>query len=393
MKITQNSTVCFVILFVFFAINLKGQEIKNEGYVINGTVKGIDSGIVRMISRDRKSVYDSSTIVKGKFSMKGKIGMPERMVFNFSPGNWSFQAFVEDTVLTLSIDTTGAEHYDNGHDKWALIWDIDEAGSSISDVYTKYNKETNQKYYLNVCLSLRKKLSAVKGNKDAEFKVKQEIDSVGNLLFASEKTWIESFTGQYPTSIAGAYLFYEYYQSSNKVSLTCLDSTLNRFSGVATSSFYYKELAGTASKLKKIQPDRLAPNFTLLKKDKSPFTLSSLRGKYVLIDFWASWCIPCRKAIPQWKVAYAKYKHKGLMIVSVSDDRKENDWIRALNKEQMPWVQVVDKFPDEVQPALAGELYGTKSIPFYVLLDKEGKVIISSNEEKVMREKIEEILH
>lgn len=378
------------LLVLLFAINAKGQQIKNDRYLINGTIKGIDSGIVRMLSANGNSVLDSSVIVKAKFSMQGKIDLPERRLFTISPGTWSFRAFVENTSIVLHIDTVGAEHYGKGNNKWALIWEIEEIGSALANVYTKYKNETNQEYYVSIISSLRKKLKAA-GNAEAASKVKQEMDSVSNLLLANQKVWIENYISQYPSSVEGVYLFNEYYQSSSGRSLSYLDSILNKFSGLATSSVYYKELADIAINLKNTQPNSLAPDFTLLKRDKSRFTLSSTRGNYTLIDFWASWCVPCRKAIPSWKEVYAKYKSKGLTIVSVSNDRKWDNWTKALNKEQMPWVQVIDEFSSENEPALVAELFGSKMLPFYVLLNKEGKVVLASEEKEIMRKKIEEI--
>jgi thiol-disulfide isomerase/thioredoxin len=377
--------------------NANGQQFKREGYLISGAIKGIDSGRVRMLSANGSSILDSALIVRGKFSMQGKIGMPERLLFNISPGNWNFRAFVEDTSIKLFVDTTGAQHQGKGTNKWALIWEIEETGSAIADVYTQYKKETNQKYYVSIISSLREKLKAVKGNTDAEAKVTREMDSVNNLLLASQKAWIESYIHQYPSSIAGVYLFneyfqtYQYYQPSPDISFSYLDSILNRFSEVATTSVYYKELSDKANNLRSIQPGNLAPDFTLLQRDKSKFTLSSTRGKYTLIDFWASWCVPCRRAIPLWKEVYDKYNNKEFTIVGVSSDRRWNDWINALKKEQMPWVQVIDEFPNESDPALVTKSFGTNGLPFYVLLDKEGKVIVSSNDKDVVKEKIEEI--
>jgi thiol-disulfide isomerase/thioredoxin len=393
MKKVQNLTAYFFILFVLLTITAKGQQVKSDGYLISGTLKGIDSGIIRMSSTTGDSVLDSSIIVKGKFFMQGKIGTPERMLFTISPGNWNFRAFVENSRIKFFIDTAGAEHYGKGSNKWALIWKIKETGSGLCDVYEQYKKETNLQYYSSIFSSLNGKLKAVKGDKVATTRVEHEMDSVKNLVLPRLKSWIENYISQHPSSIAGVYLFNEYYQTSmdSSLSLSYLDSILNRFSGAATSSIYYKQLADKVINLKNIQPNSLAPDFTLQKRDKSTFTLSSTRRNFTLIDFWASWCVPCRKAIPAWKEVYAQYKDKGLVIVSVSNDRDWNEWIKALNNEQMPWIQVIDEFPAEDQPAVVAELYPSITIPFYVLLDKEGKVILASGEEDIMRKKIEEV--
>ena len=388
MKRIRNVTIC---LFLLFASDANGQQIKSEGYLINGTIKGIDSGIVRMLSHNGDSVLDSSIIINGKFSMQGKIGTPERMLFSISPGNWSFMAFVEDTIITLFIDTARAKHYGKGANKWALIWTIKETGSNLANVYANYERETNQNYYKSLIFSLSEKLKAIKNNLFEQSNLKHKIDSVTNQILSQQKLWIENYIDQYPSSVAGVYLFYEHYQSLSDGSFFYLDSVLNKFSGFARSSVYYKELTDIAINLKNSQVNSFAPDFTLLKRDKSKFSLSSTRGNYRLIDFWASWCVPCRKAIPAWKEVYAKYKCKGLTIVSVSGDRDWDDWIEALDKEQMPWVQLIDEFPSKNEQAFVAELFGVKQLPFYILIDNEGKVIHTSDSEDEMRKRIEEI--
>ena len=111
----------------------------------------------------------------------------------------------------------------------------------------------------------------------------------------------------------------------------------------------------------------------------------------MMIDFWASWCHPCREAIPHWKEVYQKYHDKGFDIVSVSDDSQWSNWKKAMDVEKMPWKQVCDEFPVKNMPARVGSLYMTKYIPFYVLLDKEGKILVYSGKEEDIDNKLKEI--
>ncbi|HEY8660281.1 MAG TPA: TlpA disulfide reductase family protein [Hanamia sp.] len=381
-------------ILVFFclicATSGNAQSLKQKEYLIKGEIKGIDSGTIRM---SNSNVLDSSIILNGKFSLKGSIGFPERMLFNISPGNWNFRAFVEDTTITLFIDTAGARHYGHGINKWALIWEIQETGSKLSDVYSKYTTETNVKNYSSVISSLNERLNSGKGNADVASHLEHEIDSVKTLALSGQKVWIENYINQYPASVAGVYLFNNFYESaSTDISLAYLQSTLDKFSGLAKASVYYKQLYKAAADLALLQINKMALDFTLLKRDKTKFTLSSTRGGYTLIDFWASWCAPCRRAIPNWKKVYGKYHKKGFNIISVADDRNLSDWEQALVKEQMPWIQVIDNFPNKNEPAVVTELYGIKSIPYYVLIDKDGRIILSTNDESAIQRKIEEIL-
>jgi thiol-disulfide isomerase/thioredoxin len=112
------------------------------------------------------------------------------------------------------------------------------------------------------------------------------------------------------------------------------EGMLKKFIGHARSSYY--QSVGLACKLMAVQPRSEAPDFTLLKRDSSRFTLSSTRGRYIMIDFWASWCNPCRRAIPHRKKVNEKYHDKGFDMVSVSIDALWSDWFKALDKEQIP---------------------------------------------------------
>lgn len=113
-----------------------------------------------------------------------------------------------------------------------------------------------------------------------------------------------------------------------------------------------------------------APEFTFLNEKGRTVSINKLKGKIIVLDFWASWCGPCRKEIPNMKKYYAEYKTKGVYFLSVSIDAKKDDWTKALKEEHMLWMQ--GWTPDSGKSVL--KTYQFNGIPFIILIDKEGKI-------------------
>ncbi len=374
-----------IIYLILFSFQAYAQNAKSPVYIINGRITGVDLGIIYTLSPDN-NVTDSAAIVKGNFILNGKLDLPERKVFRIKPGNWEFPAFVDAPHITFDIDTLGAEHYYSGGKDYPVIRQIKETGSPLADVYAINRRETGQDDYI----SLSRKLKFA--SKDSAAYINNKIDAIAKAFPEKQKFWVENYVRQNPTSIQGIYIFQEYYNQLRDTSPIYLRSMIGQFSGPAKASFHYKTLMNKLSRLENVQVGKLAPDFTLLKRDKHKFTLTATRGSVVMLDFWASWCVPCRAAIPNWKKVYAKYHRKGFNIISIADDRKWGDWVKALDQEKMPWTQIIDEFPSKTAPAIVSGLYGTQTIPYYVLIDKKGKIVIASGDEHAVTKKIEETL-
>jgi peroxiredoxin len=137
------------------------------------------------------------------------------------------------------------------------------------------------------------------------------------------------------------------------------------------------------------QPPRIgtvAPEIKLKNQYDSTISLSSFRGKVVLLDFWASWCGPCRVANKHLVKLYAKYKEKGFEIVGISNDYTKSEWVDAIKKDKITWTQVLD------EGGLVSNKWYISYLPISFLLDKEGKIVAVELKEKALEEKLKELL-
>ena len=131
-----------------------------------------------------------------------------------------------------------------------------------------------------------------------------------------------------------------------------------------------------------------APDIALPNPNGTVRKLSDLRGKVVLIDFWASWCKPCRRENPNVVRMYNKYKNRGFEIYGVSLDRNKTAWVNAIRQDNLGWIHVSDlKFWNSA----AAQLYRVRSIPFTVLVDENGKIIAKNLRGQALEQKLEEI--
>ncbi|MBS1563300.1 MAG: TlpA family protein disulfide reductase, partial [Bacteroidetes bacterium] len=133
-----------------------------------------------------------------------------------------------------------------------------------------------------------------------------------------------------------------------------------------------KEYGELLKKLSGLLPGAVLPDFSAPDTDGKTVRLSSLRGKYVLVDFWASWCIPCRKEFPHLKKAYAKYKDKNFEIVGYSIDNDKSLWVSAVENDDTPWIQL--SLLKGVDDPIARQ-YEVHGVPENWLLDPTGKII------------------
>lgn len=188
-------------------------------------------------------------------------------------------------------------------------------------------------------------------------------------LSAERESFVQTWILQHPESYVSAFVIaLNYLKQPQAETLVPLFQPLAQ---TVKDSYYGKVVGENVNRLESLMIGKIAPDFSQNDSNGATISLSSLKGKYVLIDFWASWCGPCRVENPNLVRTYERFKNK-LTILGVSLDQKKDPWLKAIQDDQLNWLQVSDLKGWGNEVALR---YGVRSIPANFLLDPEGKII------------------
>jgi len=381
-----------VSLFICLTVMLAACETKKDSFTVSGTLRNPASKVVYIeetnIATGEKQIKDSATISdNGKFSMN--VETTEEGVYNLRMQNEAAQfATIINDGSKINIEADFSKRYDFYNVSGSA------ASKSIQDYLAKVNELQREKFNYLVQAD-----SIIKNNGDsvlAQSLVKKETDIINQLKTYTLQTVQKA--DKAPLALFVLATYQEMARNPNyrmngftaEELIGMLDEMITKFPGRA-------DLAGIKKSVEAQIPKALwvgkqAPEISLPDTQGREVTLSSFRGKYVLVDFWASWCGPCRRENPNVVEAFNKFKSKNFTILGVSLDRpgQKDNWLKAIKDDNLTWTHISDlKFwQSEVVP-----LYNVQSIPFNVLVDPQGKVIAENLRGDALGQTLQQVLN
>ncbi|MFV0344954.1 MAG: redoxin family protein [Bacteroidales bacterium] len=363
-------------LLALVMISCQDQAPSNK-YTINGTIVGAKSDKVYLntLNDDRELiVIDSAQISEGKFTFEDTCSTLELVYLTTSQKGRPFVSlFLPPGVITVTADLSIPSNNTSiqGGEANNLL-------SAVNDKYQSFVVERNK---------LANEYRTAQQDKD-ESRMEEIVDEIEGKADALGAYLADSLKLLYNDNPATPHIILSYGENMG-LEYEDFKGVYDLLSDNVKNSKYGLKLNEKLEKLAKVQVGAVAPDFTLNTPDGEPIKLSSLRGKYILLDFWASWCGPCRAENPNVVKAYNKYKGKKFDILGVSLDNDKEKWLKAIEDDKLTWHHVSDLKGWENE---ASQMYSVRGIPTNFLLDSEGKIVATNLRGEDLEKKLAELL-
>jgi thiol-disulfide isomerase/thioredoxin len=358
-----------ILLALLAIVSVSWQQLRApKEFVLKGNVQGFADSIVFLTyGTFNNTKIDSVKVKNGQFVFKGAVGEPlQGMLFSRN-----YRLRIDLYVESGPISITGSID---------ALDDLKVAGSPVVNEYEVFNKQimANRKRVNNI---FTEAYNAKQAGDTAKAK---QLEADGNKWYAYEYEMRKEYIRQHPSSPISVRELQMYVNNKTLEESTKMYEALDP---KVKASEQGKELTERITLLNKILTGKSALAFTQSDVNGNPVTLASFKGKYVLLEFWASWCGPCRAENPNLLKQKEVFGDK-FSILGVSLDKTKDPWVQAIAKDGLTWTQVSDLKGWNNQIAV---LYGVKAVPANFLIDPNGVIIAQDLRGEALNKKLKEL--
>ncbi len=363
----RNSLLFLFVALIFAACNHSGKE---NAYTVNIRFNPSFRGKVRLLARERGAwkLIDSTQVENDRAIFTGSISSPEVYYLQLQGISGYQPVFMENSEIHIELNP-------------GSVGDAKIKGSSLQAQYDDFLKK-DQEFTTLLKEAWRQYKTAQESQDSAKI---SEAEALYDSTEHKEDLFVLDYCSHHPGQLSTPYILY---RNLYRYKLNDLEPVVSLLSPEVTSSKYGKKLMQHIEKLRNVQVGKPAPEIALADTNGKIFKLSELKGKYVLIDFWASWCSPCRAENPNVVAAYRKFHQSGFDILGVSLDKNKSHWLEAIHEDKLSWHHVSDL---QGWNNAAAKEYAINSIPSNLLIDPEGTIIHKSLRGEKLQETLTEI--
>ena len=349
-----------------------GCDNKNEGYEISATFLGVEDSTkiyFQKVQDGSITTTDTADLDNSKVKFEGLLESPEMLYLKIGDSRKIVNVFAENSKISIKVHV---DSLDQAEVKGSTVHDELIEFKKYMEPIDKKSEEINRAFAE----------ARENGNEEKMIELRAESEN----LWQEQNDRIKSFIDNRNSSFLTPYIIKRYL--SYELDFRELDELLSKLDTTVHKSADYQTLKSRVDVLSKVAVGEPAVDFALNDAGGNPISLSSFEGQVLLVDFWASWCGPCRRENPNVVKLYNDFHDKGFEILGVSFDKSRDNWLKAIEDDNLRWSHVSDL---KGWDSAAGKLYAINSIPATVLIGRDGKIIAKNLRGEALRQKLVEI--